>query len=120
MVSGGRILALKEKGQLVGGELRARVELDVKMLGNDSEHTTEVQAGRDFLLAPKLREVERRLALYRKSLKNVLQVMERIQKSAKNGTASARARDLRRGAGQRREGEAGGSAAHRSSAGAHS
>lgn len=91
MIAGGRILANKEKGQLVGGELRAREGLDVKVLGNGSEHRTEVHAGKNFMLALKLREVERRLELYRRSLKSMLQVMERIKESAGSGPLSERA-----------------------------
>lgn len=96
MIAGGRILADKGKGHLVGGTLYAREGLDVKVLGNESEHKTEVHAGKNFLLALEFDEVERRLQLYRRSLQNLLMVMQRIKKSVESGPISDRARQTYR------------------------
>jgi uncharacterized protein (DUF342 family) len=61
MLSGGRIAAVKEKGQLVGGELKARLGVVAKTLGNDSEHRMEIFAGSDFFVERTLHETRRRL-----------------------------------------------------------
>jgi uncharacterized protein (DUF342 family) len=61
MLSGGRIVAVKEKGQLVGGELKARLGVVAKTLGNDSEHRMEVFAGSDFFVERALHETRQRL-----------------------------------------------------------
>jgi uncharacterized protein (DUF342 family) len=61
MLSGGRIVAVQEKGQIVGGELKARLGVVAKSLGNDSEHRMEIFAGSDFFVERTLQETRRRL-----------------------------------------------------------
>lgn len=96
MIAGGWIVANKEKGHLVGGTLYAREGLDVRALGNESEQRTEVHVGRNFLLALKLEEVERRLQRYRRVLKSLLKVMQGIKKSSARGPISGDARQTYR------------------------
>jgi hypothetical protein len=57
----GKIVAVTEKGLLVGGELRARLGVVAKTLGNESEHRTEIFVGSDFFVERTLQETKRRL-----------------------------------------------------------
>ena len=77
LVAGGKIISLEEKGQIIGGESKAKDGIEVKILGNDQEHETMVSVGKDFILARKIGVTERRIH----SLQQVLDKMNLILKT---------------------------------------
>jgi len=84
LIAGRRILSLKEKGQIVGGELKAREGVEVKILGNESEHKMEIYVGSDFVIEMKLRAVRRKLVKYQKALKKLFLLMDKVKKAYSN------------------------------------
>ncbi len=84
LIAGRRILSLKEKGQIVGGELKAREGVEVKILGNESEHKMEIYVGSDFVIEMKLRAVRKKLVKYRRALKKIFLLIDKVKKTYSN------------------------------------
>jgi uncharacterized protein (DUF342 family) len=80
MIAGSRIVALQEKGQIIGGDIRAGEGIEVKVLGNESEHRMEVHVGSDFSLQAELEEIQMKVQKYESALKKILLVLEKIKK----------------------------------------
>jgi len=80
IIAGNRIVCTKEKGQIIGGELKARHGIDVKILGNDSEHKMEVFAGSDFFMEHKLRELSQERRKYADGYKKIVLLLEKLEK----------------------------------------
>jgi uncharacterized protein (DUF342 family) len=71
---------LQEKGQIIGGEIRAREGVEVKILGNESENRMEVFVGSDFSLQPRLEDIQSKIQKYDSALKKILLVLEKLKK----------------------------------------
>ena len=80
LVSGARIISLQEKGQIIGGELRAREGVEVKTLGNESENRMEVFVGSDFSLQSRLEDIQSKIQKYDSALKKILLVLGKLKK----------------------------------------
>jgi uncharacterized protein (DUF342 family) len=80
MSAGSRIVALQEKGQIIGGEIRAGEGIEVKVLGNESEHRMEVHVGSDFSLQARIEEIQMKIQKYEGALKKILLVLEKLKK----------------------------------------
>jgi uncharacterized protein (DUF342 family) len=80
IIAGNRIVCTKEKGQIIGGELKARHGIDVKILGNDSEHKMDVFAGSDFFIEHKLRELSQERQKYENGYKKIMLLMDKLEK----------------------------------------
>ena len=80
LVSGARIISLQEKGQIIGGELRAREGVEVKILGNESENRMEVFVGSDFSLQSRLEDIQSKIEQYDSALKKILLVLGKLKK----------------------------------------
>jgi uncharacterized protein (DUF342 family) len=81
LTTGGRVISIQEKGQIVGGEIKARGGLEVKILGNESEHKMSVHAGIDFLLEKRLKEIREKRAKYDQSLLKLGLLMDKIKQA---------------------------------------
>jgi uncharacterized protein (DUF342 family) len=81
MTAGGRVVSLQEKGQIVGGEIRAREGVEVKILGNDTEHRMEVHVGYDVTLESRLEEIRNKIQKYDRALKKILLVLGKLKKA---------------------------------------
>jgi hypothetical protein len=84
MTSGERVLSKTEKGQIIGGELRAKKGVEVKMLGNDSEHKMDVFLGSDFFVENRLKELRNTKAKYEAGLKKLSLILDKLKKIAEN------------------------------------
>jgi uncharacterized protein (DUF342 family) len=80
MVAGSRIVAMQQKGQIIGGEIRAREGIEVKVLGNESEHRMEVHVGSDFSLEALIEEIQIKIQKYESALKKIMLVLEKLKK----------------------------------------
>jgi len=80
IIAGNKIVCTKEKGQIVGGELKARHGIDVKILGNESEHKMDVFAGSDFFIEHKLRELIQERKKYESGYKKIVLLLEKLEK----------------------------------------
>lgn len=80
MIAGSRIVAVQEKGQIIGGDIRAREGIEVKVLGNESEHRMEVHVGSDFSMQARLEEIQVKIQKYEGALKKILLVFEKLKK----------------------------------------
>ncbi len=96
IISGGMIISKKEKGQIIGGVLKATKGLEVKILGNESEHKMEIYAGIDYTLENTIRNVRKKIANYLDAIKRVNLLIEKLEKaSAGNpGTLSERLKSV--------------------------
>lgn len=81
LTAGERVISTLEKGQVVGGEIKARRGLEVKILGNESEHRISVHAGVDFLLENSLKETKEKRATYEQSLQKLQILMDKIKRA---------------------------------------
>ena len=68
LLAGGRVISTEEKGHVVGGEIKARGGLEVKVLGNDSEAKMSVAVGTDFFLENRIIEMRQKVETYEQSL----------------------------------------------------
>ncbi len=82
LTSGNKIVSKQEKGQLIGGEIRAKKGIEVKFLGNDSESKMDVYVGLDFFLERQLQELKEKLHKYEESLKKIILLLEKLEKVA--------------------------------------
>lgn len=83
-MAGNRIISKSEKGQLIGGELKAKKGIEVKILGNDSEHKTDVFVGSDFFLETRLQELGQEKKKYAAGLKKILLLIDKLNKITSN------------------------------------
>ncbi len=95
IIAGNKIVCTKEKGQIIGGELKARHGIDVKILGNDSEHKMDVFAGSDFFIEHKLRELIRERKKYENGFKKLKLLLDKLEKvKASQGTLPGKLRKI--------------------------
>jgi len=80
LIAGGRVISLTEKGQIIGGVLKAGEGVEAKILGNESEHKMEVHVGSDFVVEVKLRALRKELAKYQSVLKKMFFLIEKVKK----------------------------------------
>lgn len=80
LTAGGRIIATQEKGQIIGGELRAKGGVDVKVMGNELEHAMEVHVGTDFSLVESLKDIRERIHNYETALRKITLILDKIEK----------------------------------------
>ncbi len=80
MIAGSKIIALQEKGQIIGGDIRAREGIDVKSLGNESEHRMEAYAGLDFSVGAQLDTVQGKIQKYERALKKIVLIIDKLKK----------------------------------------
>jgi hypothetical protein len=80
LVAGSRIVALEDKGQIIGGQLKAGDGIEVKTLGNESEHRMEVYVGSDFSVEEKLETLKEKIHRYEKALAKIVLVLDKLKK----------------------------------------
>jgi uncharacterized protein (DUF342 family) len=80
LTAGNRIIATQEKGQIIGGEIRAKRGLEVKILGNELEHSMDVYVGTDFSLLEGLKEIRKKISTYEAALRKINLVIDKIEK----------------------------------------
>lgn len=81
LTAGNRIIATQEKGQIIGGEIRAKKGLEVKVLGNELEHAMDVFVGTDFSLLEDLKEIRNKINNYETALRKIALVIDKIEKT---------------------------------------
>ena len=84
LLAGNRIIAVENRGQIIGGELKARGGAEVKVLGNEQEQKTEIVVGSDFDLRRRIKDTEQKLHNHRETLDKILLFLERLKKVAAN------------------------------------
>ena len=84
LTAGERIISVKEKGQVIGGTIKATKGIEVKVLGNELEHKMDVFVGMDFITEDRLHEVRNKLNKYIKNLQKVDLVIAKIKKVNEN------------------------------------
>jgi len=84
LVAGSWVIAVAEKGQIVGGEIKAREGVEVKTLGNESENRMEVRVGSDFSVEDRLEEIEVKIQKYEKALKKIVLVLDKLKRAHAN------------------------------------
>ncbi len=84
LTAGDKIISKAEKGQLMGGEIKATRGIEVKILGNELEHKMEVFVGSDFFLENRLRELRISIRKYDVGVKKILLLIEKINKVSTN------------------------------------
>lgn len=84
LTSGEKIISKKEKGQLIGGEIRATRGIEVKILGNESEHKTDVFVGSDFFLEGQLKELKQKIRKYQVGLQKLMLLSDKINQIGVN------------------------------------
>jgi hypothetical protein len=80
LVAGSRIVAVEEKGQIIGGQLKAGDGIEVKTLGNESEHRMEVHVGSDFSVEEELETLSEKIHRYERALAKIVLVLEKLKK----------------------------------------
>ena len=80
LVAGSRIIAVEEKGQIIGGQLKAGDGIEVKTLGNESEHRMEVYVGSDFSVEQKLETLTEKIRKYERALAKIVLVLDKLKK----------------------------------------
>ncbi len=81
LIAGGQIRSLKEKGQIIGGELKAREGVEVKILGNESEHKMDIYVGSDFFIEMNLRALRKKLVKYQEVLNKIFLLIDKVKKT---------------------------------------
>ncbi|MGQ9615270.1 MAG: DUF342 domain-containing protein [Spirochaetota bacterium] len=84
LTAGNRIIATQEKGQIIGGEIRVKIGLEVKVLGNELEHAMDVYVGSDFSLLESLKEIRKKITNYETALRKITLVIDKIEKIDKD------------------------------------
>jgi uncharacterized protein (DUF342 family) len=82
LTAGSRVVAVEEKGQIVGGEIRATEGVEVKILGNDSEHRMEVKVGSNFSVEGKIAELQNKIQSYDRALKKIALILDKLKRVA--------------------------------------
>ena len=80
LISGGKVVSVKEKGQIIGGMIKAKKGLEAKIIGNELEHKMDIFVGLDYLTEEKLSEIKNKIAKYVQNLKKIDLVVEKIKK----------------------------------------
>ncbi len=80
LTAGEKIISVKEKGQIIGGIIKAKMGVEVKSLGNELEHKMDVFVGMDFITEDKVIEIRNKLNKYAKNLQRINLVIEKIKK----------------------------------------
>ncbi len=80
LTAGGKIISKKEKGQLIGGEVKAKEGIEVKILGNESEHKMDVYTGYDFFLEKRQQEFRLTRKKYEAGLKKIVLILDKLEK----------------------------------------
>jgi hypothetical protein len=81
----GKLLLESEKGNLVGGEVRARQGLVVQNLGSPTGVQTLVLFGQDFMLQDQIEREEREVVTLAKRVTELEAEMKRVQREALGG-----------------------------------
>ena len=84
LIAGDRVISVKEKGQIIGGMVKARRGLEAKIIGNELEHKMDIFVGLDYLTEEKLTEIKGKIAKYIQNLKKVELVIGKIKKINEN------------------------------------
>jgi uncharacterized protein (DUF342 family) len=77
---GSRIISLKEKGAIIGGDIRAKEGIEVKVLGNESEHRMNVRVGSDFILEESMEELVRKRRKFEEALRKIALLLDKLKK----------------------------------------
>jgi uncharacterized protein (DUF342 family) len=84
--AGKRIISIENRGQIIGGELNAKMGAEVKVLGNEQEQKTEISVGSDFDLRKRIKESQQKLQNQREALDKILLFLVKLKKAAANPT----------------------------------
>jgi uncharacterized protein (DUF342 family) len=82
LIAGSRIVAVEEKGQIIGGQLKAGDGIEVKILGNESEHRMEVHVGSDFSVEEKIQTLQEKMKKFERALKKIMLVLDKLKKAS--------------------------------------
>jgi len=80
LTAGNRIISKKEKGQIIGGVIKASQGVEVKILGNESEHKMEVHVGADFTVEKTLSEIRQKINQYQSGLEKIALIMGKLNR----------------------------------------
>ncbi|UCB47021.1 MAG: DUF342 domain-containing protein [Spirochaetota bacterium] len=95
LVAGGRVVSTQEKGQVVGGEIKAQKGLEVKVLGNVSENKMNVYIGTDFFLESQINELKEKMGKYENSLDKLKLLLDKLEKArVTQGSLSGKMSDV--------------------------
>ncbi len=84
LLAGNRIISVENRGQIIGGELKATGGAEVKVLGNEQEQKTEISVGSDFDLRRRIKEAQQKLQKPQEVLDKILLFLERLKNVAAN------------------------------------
>jgi uncharacterized protein (DUF342 family) len=95
LIAGGKVISTQEKGQVVGGEIKAQKGLEVKILGNDSESKMNVYVGTDFFLESQINELREGMGKYEVSLEKLKLLLDKLEKAEKEqGALTGRMKEV--------------------------
>jgi uncharacterized protein (DUF342 family) len=80
LLAGGKVISTQEKGQVVGGEIKAKSGLEVKILGNESENNMSVQVGTDFFLETCIKDIKDKVGKYEKALSKLDLLLDKLRR----------------------------------------
>jgi uncharacterized protein (DUF342 family) len=84
LTAGERVICTTEKGQIIGGRVRAKKGVEVRTLGNDSEHKMDVCIGSDFFLENTLSALRDTKKKYEEGVSNMVLILEKLKKVQEN------------------------------------
>ena len=80
LIAGEKVISIKEKGQIIGGLVKAKKGLEVKIIGNELEHKMDIFVGLDYLIEEKLTDIKSKIAKYIQNLKKIELVIGKIKR----------------------------------------
>ena len=80
ITAGEKVISKTEKGQIIGGDIRAKKGVEVKILGNESEHKMDVSVGYDFFAVGKLSEIRNTKKKYESEMNKMILILEKLKK----------------------------------------
>lgn len=81
LLAGGKVISTQEKGQVVGGEIKVKGGLEVKILGNESENKMSVHVGTDFFLENSVKDVKLKAEKYEQALGKLELLLQKLKKA---------------------------------------
>jgi uncharacterized protein (DUF342 family) len=82
--AGDRIISVENRGQIIGGELKAKHGAEVKVLGNELDQKTEISLGSDVDLRKRIKDAQQKLGDQREALDKILLFLEKLKRVAQD------------------------------------
>ncbi len=80
--AGNRIISVENRGQIIGGELKASHGAEVKVLGNELDQKTEISLGDDSDLRKRIKDSQQKLGDQREALDKIQAFLEKMKRVA--------------------------------------